>query len=171
LYGNMVPSSLSVVYTPTNTEVARIATCVMPHGSRVTPDGLRQYSTCMMDDQLVEVDTRNFAVSRRFALARGKEGPLAGDGGRGAGHAGAGHPGHSAARAPVDPAESGHPGGSGARHQMPPATCSPTWAQPSADGKKIFVACNKADEILEIDRDRWAITRRLGPAVALTTWR
>ena len=36
---------------------------------------------------------------------------------------------------------------------MTPATCSPTWAQPSADGAKIFVACNKADEILEIDRD------------------
>ena len=39
------------------------------------------------------------------------------------------------------------------RHEMTPATCSPTWAQPSADGSKIFVACNKADEILEIDRD------------------
>ena len=36
---------------------------------------------------------------------------------------------------------------------MTPATCSPTWAQPSADGKKIFVACNKADEIVEVDRD------------------
>jgi DNA-binding beta-propeller fold protein YncE len=175
LYGDMVPSSLSVVYTPTNTEVARIVTCVMPHGSRVTPDGLRQYSTCMMDDQLVEVDTRSFAVSRRFALAQGKEGPLAADSGRGAGHGpahggagqaragqvGAGHGDHNTARAPVDPAEAGHPGGSGARHGMPPATCSPTWAQPSADGKKVFVACNKADEIIEIDRDRWAITRRL----------
>jgi DNA-binding beta-propeller fold protein YncE len=169
LYGDMVPSSLSVVYTPTNTEVARIVTCVMPHGSRISPDGLRQYSTCMMDDQLVEIDTRSFAVSRRFALAQGKEGPLAGDGGRGAGHAAehagagqtGGHAGHSTARAPVGPAETGHPAGSGARHQMPPATCSPTWAQPSADGKKIFVACNKADEIAEIDRDRWAITRRL----------
>jgi DNA-binding beta-propeller fold protein YncE len=44
---------------------------------------------------------------------------------------------------------------------MVPATCSPTWAQPSADGRKIFVACNKADEILEVDRDSWSITRRL----------
>jgi DNA-binding beta-propeller fold protein YncE len=44
---------------------------------------------------------------------------------------------------------------------MAPATCSPTWAQPSADGRKIFVACNKADEILEIDRDAWSVTRRL----------
>ncbi len=135
LYGGMTPSSLSVVYTPTSTEVAQIATCVMPHGSRITPDGLRHYSACMMDDQLVEVDTRAFAVSRRFSLARGKEGPLASDSG-------------------------GHAHG-GAGHQTAPATCSPTWAQPSADGKKIFVACNKADEIVEVDRDQWAITRRL----------
>jgi DNA-binding beta-propeller fold protein YncE len=44
---------------------------------------------------------------------------------------------------------------------MAPNTCSPTWAQPSADGKAIFVACNKADEIIEVDRDKWTITRRL----------
>jgi DNA-binding beta-propeller fold protein YncE len=37
---------------------------------------------------------------------------------------------------------------------------SPTRAQPSADGKKVYVACNKADEILEIDRERWTVTRR-----------
>ena len=43
---------------------------------------------------------------------------------------------------------------------MAPATCSPTWAQPSADGTRIYVACNKADEILEIDRDGWTVSRR-----------
>ena len=57
----------------------------------------------------------------------------------------------------VDPADVGY---RGMRHTMAPSTCSPTWAQPSADGAKIYVACNKADEILEIDRDQWAITRR-----------
>jgi hypothetical protein len=73
LHGDMVPSSQSVVYTPTMTEVARTTTCTMPHGSRVTSDGLRQYSACMMDDQLVEIDTRTFDVSRRFSVAKGKE--------------------------------------------------------------------------------------------------
>ena len=43
---------------------------------------------------------------------------------------------------------------------MPPATCSPTWAQPSADGKQVYVACNKADVIVEIDREQWAVTRK-----------
>ncbi len=158
LHGDMVPSTVSVVYTPDGTEVARVVTCTMPHGSRVDPGGTRQYSTCMMDDQLVEIDTRKFEVSRRFSVAKGKEGPIA----AAAADPHAGHAAPAVAAAPkptVDPAEVGYPAGE--RHQMSPATCSPTWAQPSADGRKIFVACNKADEILEVDRDSWSITRRL----------
>ena len=158
LHGDMVPSTVSVVYTPDGTEVARVVTCTMPHGSRVDPGGTRQYSTCMMDDQLVEIDTRKFEVSRRFSVAKGKEGPIA----AAATDPHAGHAAPAGATAPkptVDPAEVGYRAGE--RHQMDPATCSPTWAQPSADGRKIFVACNKADEILEVDRDSWSITRRL----------
>jgi len=137
LHGEMVPSSVSVVYTPTNTEVARPVTCTMPHGSRVDPSGAHQYSTCMMDDQLVEIDTRTFEVSRRFGLAKGKEGPVV--------------------LAALDEHAMHRAGGTG---PMPPVTCSPTWAQPSADGRRIYVACNKADVIVEIDREQWAITRR-----------
>ena len=44
---------------------------------------------------------------------------------------------------------------------MPPASCSPTWAQPSHDGSRIYVACNKLDEIVEIDQARWEVSRRL----------
>ena len=40
-------------------------------------------------------------------------------------------------------------------------SCSPTWVQPSADGAKIFVACNKSSDIVEIDVASWALTRRL----------
>jgi DNA-binding beta-propeller fold protein YncE len=43
---------------------------------------------------------------------------------------------------------------------MPKPTCSPTWAQPSVDGRKIYVACNRRDEIIEIDRDGWSVSRR-----------
>ena len=110
----------------------------MPHGSRIDAGGTHQYSTCMMDDQLVELDTRNFEVSRRFSLAKGKEGGI--------------------------PAkwESEHAKHIAAGHKVPmaPASCSPTWAQPSADGKKVYVACNKADEILEVDRATWTVSRR-----------
>ncbi|MGQ0714731.1 MAG: YncE family protein [Gemmatimonadaceae bacterium] len=140
LHGEMVPSSVSVVYTPTHTEVARTETCTMPHGSRVDSSGLRQYSTCMMDDQVVEIDTRTFQVARRFSLAKGKEGAMTKQ-------QVAEHATHHAASA------------AGPRTPMP-VTCSPTWAQPSADGRKVYVACNKADEIVEIDTEQWEITRR-----------
>ena len=155
LHGDMVPSTVSVVYTPTMTEVARIVTCVMPHGSRIEPSGMFQYSGCMMDDQLVEIDTRSFRVSRRFSVAKGKEGPIA----TAAVDQAAMMRGDRGAKGPpVDPAEVGY---AGMKHEMAPNTCSPTWAQPSADGSKVFVACNKGDEIIEVDRARWMITRRL----------
>jgi len=51
-------------------------------------------------------------------------------------------------------------GHGGMRHAMTPNSCSPTWAQPSADGRAVYVACNKSDEILEIDRAKWAVSRR-----------
>jgi DNA-binding beta-propeller fold protein YncE len=163
LHGDMVPSTVSVVYTPDRTEVARIVTCTMPHGSRIDPSGTRQYSTCMMDDQLVEIDTVKFEVSRRFSVAKGKEGSLPVAPSSSDPHAGHAMPATpprpaGAARPPVDPAEVGY---TGERHQMSPATCSPTWAQPSARGDKVFVACNKADEILEIDTKSWTLSRRI----------
>ncbi len=138
LYGPMVPSSISVIFTPTNTEVARVDTCVMPHGSRVNALGTRHYSTCMMDDQLVELDATTFQVARRFSVAKGREGPL---------EVHAGHEGHEG---------TGHQPGM----PMPPATCSPTWAHPAPDNAKVYVACNRADEVLEVDLASWAVTRR-----------
>ena len=69
----MVPSSVSVVSTTTMTEVARIQTCTMPHGSRLNAQGTKQYSACMMDDTLVEIDTRTLKVARHFIVTKGKE--------------------------------------------------------------------------------------------------
>ena len=46
-------------------------------------------------------------------------------------------------------------------------SCSPTWAQPSRDGTRVWVACNKSSEIVEIDVATWRLVRRLpaGPGV------
>ncbi len=153
LHGDMVPSTMSIVYTPTNTEIARVVTCTMPHGSKITPAGDFQYSGCMMDDQLVEIDARSFKVSRRFSLAKGKEGPLPAEDEHAMHRAPS-----SAGGPPIDPADVGY---AGMKHTMAPNSCSPTWAHPSADGAKVYVACNKADEILEIDRAAWKIDRRM----------
>jgi DNA-binding beta-propeller fold protein YncE len=154
LHGDMVPSSVSVVSTDEMVEVARITTCTMPHGSRLNPQGTRHYSACMMDDLLVEIDTRTLEVSRHFMLGRGGEYGMAGaPGPRGGGTAAAavaadGHAAHgTAAGASSAPSKS--------------ATCSPTWAQPSADGKKVYVACSKTNDVVEVDAATWTMTRRI----------
>jgi DNA-binding beta-propeller fold protein YncE len=133
LHGDHVPSSVSVVFTPTMTEIARPTTCTMPHGSRLDATGMRHYSTCMMDDQLVELDARRFAVTARFSLAAGAEHVLP---------------------AGMSPAR--------AHAHVTANACSPTWAQPGAGprARLVYVACNHRDEILEIETEQWRVTRR-----------
>lgn len=150
LHGEMVPSSVSVVAADEMVEVARIPTCTMPHGSRLTVDGLRHYSTCMMDELLVEIDTKALAVSRHFLLTAGKEMGMTGpppQRGAAASHDAGGHG--------MEPPKPGD------------ITCSPTWAQPSPDGKRVWVACNRSSDIVEVDAAAWTVTRRIpaGPGV------
>ena len=71
LHGAHEPSTISTVYTPDGVEVAQTETCIMPHGARMHTDGVRLYSACMMDHQLVELDTRSYAVARRLSLDPG----------------------------------------------------------------------------------------------------
>ncbi|TVP45945.1 MAG: YncE family protein [Gemmatimonadales bacterium] len=155
LHGDMVPSSISVVSTERMIEVSRLETCTMPHGSRLSSDGRRQYSTCMMDDMLVEVDAWGLGVARHFRLAPGAEAGHAGPPG-GADAAGHGAPAHGAA---------GHGAPGHAHHaDMPKAVCSPTWAQPAADDRSVFVACNRSGELVEIDLESWSLVRRIPAA-------
>ncbi|MEX2471006.1 MAG: YncE family protein, partial [Gemmatimonadota bacterium] len=155
LHGEHVPSTVSVVYTPNMVEVDQIATCTMPHGMRLSPDGLFAYSMCMMDDQLVEIDTRTFEVSRRFSVAVGDERPIAHyaepeimTGARGM-------------RAPAAEGAMGGMEGMDHEHEAMAPTCSPTWAEPSPDGERVYVACNRSNEILVIDRASWTLERKL----------
>jgi hypothetical protein len=143
LYGEMVQSSVSVVATKEMIEVARIPTCTMPHGSRLTADGKRHYSVCMMDETLVEIDAERLKVARHFFLTAGKEMGMDGVPAK-RGGAPADHGGHG-----MEPPKPGD------------VTCSPTWAQPSADGSRVWVACNKSSEIVEIDVASWKLVRRL----------
>jgi len=143
LHGDPVPSSVSVVDTNQMLEVARIATCVMPHGSRVTRDGKKQYSACMMDDLLVEIDAERMKVTRTFRVSAGKEQGFTG----------------MAPREEMGEKRAGHEG-----MNMSAATCQPTWAQPSVDGKRVFVACNKSNEIVEVDSGSWTLVKRIPAA-------
>lgn len=146
LHGDMVASSVSVVETGEMIEIARIETCTMPHGSRLNAAGTRHYSACMMDEELVEIDTRSLTVSRHFFLTQGQERGMTGA------------PPVRGAAAPA-----GHDmGGHGMEPPKPgDVGCSPTWAQPSVDGARVWVACNKSSELVEVDVARWALVRRI----------
>lgn len=137
-YGDMVPSTLSVVDTETMFEIAQVETCTMPHGSRMGVNGEFNYSACMMDDQLVEVSTLTLEVTRRLNLVTGEA--VAPTMAGGMDHAGMDH--------------------SGMDHGGPPS-CSPTWTLPHHDGSTLFVACNRGNEIVEVDLDSWSIRRRI----------
>jgi DNA-binding beta-propeller fold protein YncE len=134
LHGDMVPSSVSVVSTQTMTEVARLTTCTMPHGSRLNSSGTKQYSACMMDNMLVEIDTRTLKVTRQFAVSK------TGD------------------------ATSSMKHGGDHRMEPPKAgdnSCSPTWAEPATDGTSVYVACNSSSEIVEVNTRDWQVVRRI----------
>ena len=140
LHGEKEPSSISVVYTPELMEVAQTITCIQPHGARLHPMGTRLYSACVADDQIVEIDTETFEVSRRFNVAKGHEGPLLD-------------------YDPDDYLGRGRDGGAARRATAP--TCAPTWARPTPSGDRIFVACNGGDRILEIDYEQWTLRRQI----------
>lgn len=143
LHGEMVPSTTSVVYLPDFYEVAQTEVGVMPHGSRISPDGNYQYSGLMMDDLLVELDAISFEVNRCFNVAEGEEGPVED------------HP------YPHDEHAEGNMGMDNHMHEEmhQDPTCSPTWAQPSTTGEHVYVACNASDRVLEIDVEAWELSR------------
>lgn len=141
LHGDPVPSDISVVHAPSMTEVSRVTTCVMPHGSRVEASGARHYSACMGSDQVVEIDLGTFEVSARLSVLPGREGSLALDD-----------------RGPEPSPGAGADGGAGSSD----AVCGPTWVEPG-EGEaagRLYVACNRNREVLEVDVERWEVTRR-----------
>ncbi|MFN9422134.1 YncE family protein [Gemmatimonas sp.] len=148
LHGDMVASDVSVVRTDSLQEIARITTCAMPHGSRVNSRGTRHYSVCMMDEQLVEIDLDGLQVSRHFLLTKGME---------------RGMSGAPPVRGAADAAHAGHDmSGHGlAQPAAGSTTCSPTWAQPSADDRTVWVACNGTSDLVEIDVASWTMRRRI----------
>lgn len=147
LHGPHERSSVSIVSTDEMVEIARVPTCVMPHGSRLNLQGTKHYSACMMDDVLVEIDAQTLAVARHFVVTAGKE------------HGAAGSPSRMSSVRASDHAHGDEsPGASAA---ATPGACSPTWAQPSVDGTHVFVACNASNEIVDVDAARWTLSRRL----------
>jgi DNA-binding beta-propeller fold protein YncE len=108
----------------------------------------------MMDDMLVEIDTRTLKVSRHFVVTKAREMGMTGAPKTKSGDAMHSMPGMNRAVK--------NTGGHGMETPRPgDNSCQPTWAQPSADGSSVFVACNKSSEIVEVNANTWKLVRRI----------
>lgn len=146
LHGDMVPSSVSVVDPEDMIEITKITTGVMPHGSRLSPDGTKQYSVAMMSGELFEVDALGLKVSRTLILDGEMEDMPSDD------HAEHANMDHSN----MDHGDMDHGDMGGMKH----SATKPTWVMPHPDGEMAYIAGNGSNEILEIDLDSWTITRK-----------
>ena len=122
LHGEMKPSSVSVVDPESMTEIKKIQTGIMPHGSRLSPSGRYQYSVAMMSGELFEIDALTLEVNRVLSLDKKKMN-----------HQGMIH------------------------HSM----VKPTWVMPDPSGKKLYIAGNGSNEIIEVDINDWSIKNRI----------
>ena len=122
LHGEMKPSSVSVVDPESMTEIKKIQTGIMPHGSRLSPSGRYQYSVAMMSGELFEIDALTLEVNRVLSL---------------------------------DKKKMNHPG------MMHHSMVKPTWVIPDPSGKKLYIAGNGSNEIIEVDINDWSIKNRI----------
>ncbi len=130
------PAPVSVVFTSSMTEVARVAACVLPAGNRLNESGTRDYTVCAGSDQLVEIDARRRRVSARFSLEPGAERRLA----------------DTLVDAPARSID------------LREAACSPGWVTPGRGARAnrvVYVACGGAGTLDEVDVRQWRLVRRI----------
>ncbi len=148
LHGKMEPSSVSVVDPESMTELKKITTGSMPHGSRISPDGLHQYSVAMMSGELFEINTLDLEVSRKLSLEKEAMAMKSG------------HENHNM----MDHDMKGHDmKGHSMDKKMEHAhsVVKPTWVIPHPKKPVVYVAGNGSAELLEVDLDKWEVTHRM----------
>ena len=132
-------STVSIVDPEEMFEVERIETGIMPHGSRISNNGLKHYSVAMMSGMLYEIDAMTMELSRTLSTAppvmpkkKNK------------------HSGHNMKK--ID-----HSKMSGMSHKMPQE--KPTWVYPHPNDKLLYVVNNGTDNVVEIDVEKWKAVR------------
>lgn len=158
LHGDMVPSTVSVVDVESMTELDQITTGAMPHGSRLSRDGMKHYSVAMMSGELFEIDALDLVVTKKIDLDEASK-MLDMD------HSKMDHSamGHNMAdkgqkEKAMDHSKMDHSAmGHGA---MKHSVFKPTWVSPHPSKDLVYVAGNGADEVLEIDTKTWKATRK-----------
>ena len=169
LHGDMVPSTVSVVDVETMTELEQITTGAMPHGSRLSADGMKHYSVAMMSGELFEIDAFNLNVSRKLDLDKASK--MIGADHSKMDHSKMNHSKMGEAKneemdhskmdhskmdhSKMDHSKMGHDMG-GMKH----SAFKPTWVSPHPNKDIVYVAGNGQAEVLEIDTKTWKPTRK-----------
>ncbi|MEE2885793.1 MAG: YncE family protein [Planctomycetota bacterium] len=146
LHGKMVASSVSIVDPAEMVEVARTQTGSMPHGSRLSADGLSHFSCSMMSGELFEIDAASFEVKRKLQL----EDPTKID------------------RTPVRnklPKQARHQAHESAGDHLDiKGMPKPTWVHPHPKGGIAYVCLNGIAQVAEVDLRKWRVMRRFPTA-------
>ena len=150
LHGSMKPSNVSVVDPETMTEITKITTGSMPHGSRLSPDGLFQYSVAMMSGELFEIDALDLKVSRVLNLEKKMMNDKKMDGKM------MNHDNMKGKMMSNDKKENMMNTMDGMKHSM----VKPTWVIPPPKESIAYVAGNGSDEVIEVNLDKWEVSDR-----------
>ncbi len=147
LHGTMAPSNVSVVDPETMTEITKITTGSMPHGSRISPDGLYQYSVAMMSGELFEIDALGLKVNRVLDLEnkmmKNKK--------------------MSHKMMDMDKKMDNMKMNNDkmkSMQNMKHSMVKPTWVIPHPNLKLAYIAGNGSNEIIEVDLENWEVSDR-----------
>jgi len=157
LHGDMVPSTVSVVDPVSMTELDQITTGAMPHGSRLSADGMKHYSVAMMSGELFEIDALNLTVSRTLNLDEASKAPMEMDHSK-MDHSQMDHSMPAEEKTEMDHSKMDHSKmGHGA---MKHSAFKPTWVSPHPSKDVVYVAGNGQAEVLEVSTTDWKVTRK-----------
>lgn len=164
LHGDMVPSTVSVVDVASMTELDQITTGAMPHGSRLSADGMKHYSVAMMSGELFEIDAINLEVSNTLDLDEASK--MLDMNQASMDHSKMDHAamGHEKEEKPMNHSKMDHSKmnheGMGSMGGMKHSAFKPTWVSPHPSKNVVYVAGNGTDEVLEISTDTWKPLRK-----------
>ena len=149
LHGSMKPSNVSVVDPETMTEITKITTGSMPHGSRLSPDGLFQYSVAMMSGELFEIDALDLKVNRVLDLEKKMMSQKKMDDKMM-------NKNMQDKMVNNDKEETMMSSMPNMKHSM----VKPTWVIPHPNQNIAYVAGNGSDEVIEVNLDKWEVSSR-----------
>ena len=141
---------VSVIHTPTMTNITNLLACDMPHGVKSNHAGTRIYISCMHSDELLEIDVAELAISRRVRTGTGHQVTAAGADA---------HAGHQ----PTAASDSSKPAAPAAAPLNPALKreCAPTFVTVSPDDKRLYAACNYGNSLQVWDAETLTLIKEI----------